>query len=120
MQCVCMVTKALSLSSDHSIHYIDLRNPQQQLFELKGHRKAVSYVQFINNKEVISAYVCHLDRLYMYYTIRMFLLYFLRSTDSELKLWNVERGQVLRTYRGHANEKNFVGLSVSGDFISCG
>ena len=56
----------------------------------------------------------------MYYTIRMFLLYFLRSTDSELKLWNVERGQVLRTYRGHANEKNFVGLSVSGDFISCG
>ena len=43
-----------------------------------------------------------------------------RSTDSELKLWNVERGQVLRTYRGHTNEKNFVGLSVSNDFISCG
>ena len=50
----------------------------------------------------------------------LLLLYIFRSTDSELKLWNVERGQVLRTYRGHTNEKNFVGLSVTGDFISCG
>ena len=43
-----------------------------------------------------------------------------RSTDSELKLWNVEKGQCLRTYKGHANEKNFVGLTVSKDFIACG
>ena len=43
-----------------------------------------------------------------------------RSTDSELKLWNIKEGQVLRTYRGHTNEKNFVGLTVYNDFISCG
>ena len=43
-----------------------------------------------------------------------------RSTDSELKLWNVKEGQVLRTYRGHTNHNNFVGLTVSNDFISCG
>ena len=48
-------THKISFRADHAIHYIDLRNPQQQLFELKGHRKAVSYVQFINTKEVISA-----------------------------------------------------------------
>ena len=43
-----------------------------------------------------------------------------RSTDSKLKLWNIKQGQVLRTYRGHTNKKNFVGLTVSNDFISCG
>lgn len=26
----------------------------------------------------------------------------------------------LRTYRGHMNEKNFVGLTVNSEFIACG
>lgn len=43
-----------------------------------------------------------------------------RSTDSELKLWDIEQGECKRTYKGHVNEKNFVGLSVSNDYISCG
>jgi len=38
------------------------------------------------------------------------------STDSELKLWNVESGQCLKTYEGH----NFVGLTVNKSFIACG
>ena len=42
------------------------------------------------------------------------------STDSELKLWNVESGQCVRTYKGHVNEKNFVGLTVNRNFIACG
>ena len=42
------------------------------------------------------------------------------STDSELKSWHTERGVCLRTYRGHINDKNFVGLSVTPDFIACG
>ena len=42
------------------------------------------------------------------------------STDSELKLWNVESGQCVRTYKGHTNEKNFVGLTVNKNFIACG
>ena len=25
-----------------------------------------------------------------------------------------------RIYRGHQNEKNFVGMSVDGEFIACG
>lgn len=43
-----------------------------------------------------------------------------RSTDSELKLWDTDSGQCQRTYKGHVNEKNFVGLAVSSDFIACG
>ena len=42
------------------------------------------------------------------------------STDSELKLWNVESGQCVQTYKGHVNEKNFVGLTVNRNFIACG
>ena len=101
--------------TDHSIHYMDMRKPQAPLRQLKGHRKAVSYVQFISTDEIVSAYVPSADGKC---TIIMVLL--ARSTDSELKLWSTESGQCLRTYKGHINEKNFVGLSVSCDFIACG
>ena len=43
-----------------------------------------------------------------------------RSTDSQLKLWDVNNAQCLRTYTGHSNEKNFVGLATNGDYIACG
>ena len=46
--CVCV-------HADHSVHYRDLRNPTLPLHELKGHRKAVSYVQFMNQSEIVSA-----------------------------------------------------------------
>jgi E3 ubiquitin-protein ligase RFWD2 len=38
-------------------------------------------------------------------------------------LWKVDSplsSQEERVYRGHINEKNFVGLAVSNDFIACG
>ena len=47
--------KCMTTSIDHSIHYVDMRKPQAQLQQLKGHRKAVSYVQFISDSEVVSA-----------------------------------------------------------------
>ena len=43
-----------------------------------------------------------------------------RSTDSELKLWSTETGQCVKTFRGHINEKNFVGLTVNNEYIACG
>ncbi|KAF9317581.1 coatomer subunit alpha [Podila horticola] len=84
-------------SADHHIHYYDLRKANEPLFVFKGHRKAVSYVKFLGRDELVSA-----------------------STDSTLKLWNTSRMTCARTYTGHCNEKNFVGLSASGDWISCG
>ncbi|KAF9581221.1 coatomer subunit alpha, partial [Lunasporangiospora selenospora] len=84
-------------SADHHIHYYDLRKATEPLFVFKGHRKAVSYVKFLGREELVSA-----------------------STDSTLKLWNTLRMSCVRTYTGHVNEKNFVGLSASGDWISCG
>lgn len=100
-------------SADHSVHIYDLRNLNERFSVLNGHTRAVSYVRFLSEKEIISA-----------------------STDCSLRLWRLgdassEDATVIpgtqtttplstRTYRGHLNEKNFVGLSVSGDLIACG
>lgn len=85
-------------SADHDVHYYDLRNMSKALCIFKGHKKAVSYVKFLNTNEIISA-----------------------STDSQLKLWNVNQPPYcLRSFVGHVNEKNFVGLATDGDYIACG
>ena len=63
----------------------------------RGHRKAVSYVKYVNEHEVLSA-----------------------STDSNLRLWDVNSGQCLARLHGHHNEKNFVGLSTDGHHVVCG
>eukprot|EP00731_Ephydatia_muelleri_P039153 Em1155g1a len=62
---------------------MDLRKPSEPVAEFKDHRKPV---HFINNHELVSA-----------------------STDSALKLWDINKGIV--------NEKNFIGLT---HFIACG
>ncbi|KAJ2025282.1 hypothetical protein GGI06_000648 [Coemansia sp. S85] len=85
-------------SADHNVHCFDLRMPKQPLCVLRGHRKAVSYTRFLSPDEIISA-----------------------STDSSLKLWNMRTQECVRTFSGHTNEKNFVGLTTSGsEWIACG
>ncbi|XP_048458164.1 E3 ubiquitin-protein ligase COP1 isoform X2 [Rhincodon typus] len=83
--------------ADHCVHYYDLRNTKQPIMVFKGHRKAVSYAKFVSGEEIVSA-----------------------STDSQLKLWSVNRPHCLRSFKGHINEKNFVGLASNGDYIACG
>ncbi|XP_011000702.1 PREDICTED: E3 ubiquitin-protein ligase COP1-like [Populus euphratica] len=84
-------------SADHHIHYYDLRNISQPLYVFSGHRKTVSYVKFLSSNVLASA-----------------------STDSTLRLWDVKENLALRTFRGHTNEKNFVGLAVNNEYIACG
>lgn len=84
-------------SADHCVHYYDLRHTKNPLIVFKGHKKAVSYVKFLNQDEIVSA-----------------------STDSQLKLWSTSKTPCLRSFKGHVNEKNFVGLATDGDFIACG
>lgn len=84
-------------SADHCVHYYDLRSTKQPLNVFKGHRKAVSYVKFLNSEDIVSA-----------------------STDSQLKLWNINKSHCLRSFTGHVNEKNFVGLATDGDYVTCG
>ncbi|KAI8334677.1 WD40-repeat-containing domain protein [Chlamydoabsidia padenii] len=84
-------------SADHHITCYDLRNPKEQLQVFSGHNKAVSYVKWNNDKEITSA-----------------------STDNTLKSWKLGVDGCTRTYSGHRNEKNFVGLSLKDDWIACG
>ncbi len=83
-------------TADHNIHYYDLRQPKEPVQLFKGHKKAVSYVKFIGPQTLVSA-----------------------STDSTLKSWDLE-GHCTRTYMGHANEKNFVGLETRDGYIVTG
>ncbi|XVF81561.1 hypothetical protein PTKIN_Ptkin15bG0164300 [Pterospermum kingtungense] len=84
-------------SADHHIHYYDLRNISSPLHVFSGHRKTVSYVKFLSENELASA-----------------------STDSTVRLWDVKENLPLRTFKGHTNEKNFVGLTVNKEYIACG
>ncbi|ORX53656.1 WD40 repeat-like protein [Hesseltinella vesiculosa] len=84
-------------SADHHVTCYDLRQPKEPFETFGGHDKAVSYVKWIGPDEIISA-----------------------STDSSLKLWKLNQPSCLRTYTGHLNEKNFVGLSLNQDWIACG
>ncbi|KAJ6680513.1 E3 UBIQUITIN-PROTEIN LIGASE COP1 [Salix purpurea] len=81
-----------------SNHIAEVKDDEYHpLYVFSGHRKAVSYVKFLSNSELASA-----------------------STDSTLRLWDVKENLPVRTFRGHTNEKNFVGLSVSSEYIACG
>ncbi|EPZ32266.1 hypothetical protein O9G_003410 [Rozella allomycis CSF55] len=84
-------------SSDHKMYLFDLRNPSEPLNTFDGHKKAVSHVKYVDSNTLVTA-----------------------STDSTLKLWCALTGALLRTYKGHFNERNFVGLSINNDFIACG
>eukprot|EP00963_Diacronema_lutheri_P002014 scaffold131_cov335-Pavlova_lutheri.AAC.1 len=84
-------------SADHQIHLYDIRHPGKPLSTIKGHRKAVSYVKFVDGENLLSA-----------------------SIDSTLKLWDMKENKIKRSFTGHTNDRNFVGLAVNEDFISCG
>eukprot|EP00742_Colponemidia_sp_Colp-10_P010944 GILJ01012084.1.p1 GENE.GILJ01012084.1~~GILJ01012084.1.p1 ORF type:complete len:785 (-),score=100.78 GILJ01012084.1:150-2504(-) len=54
-------------SADHHVHFYDLRHTRNPSVIFKGHRKAVSYLRFLNRNDFVSA-----------------------STDSTLKLWSLQ------------------------------
>ncbi|KAA6423733.1 MAG: ubiquitin ligase COP1 [Trebouxia sp. A1-2] len=84
-------------AADHTVLTYDLRKSDKAVHTYKGHRKAVSYVRYLNGRELVSA-----------------------STDSTLRLWDTKACTASRVFNGHNNEKNFVGMSVDNDFIACG
>ncbi|XP_052725356.1 protein SPA1-RELATED 2 isoform X3 [Vigna angularis] len=92
-------------SADYSTYCYDLRNLRSPWCILAGHRKAVSYVKFLDSETLVSA-----------------------STDNTLKIWDLNKTSPVGastnacslTLSGHTNEKNFVGLSVADGYIACG
>lgn len=82
-------------SADYKIYGYDLRHTRIPWCTLAGHRKAVSYVKFLDSETVASA-----------------------STDNSLKLWDLKKTSspglssdaCSLTFKGHTNEK--VGCST--------
>lgn len=91
--------------ADNLIYCYDLRHTQIPWCTLAGHGKTVSYIKFLDSESIVSA-----------------------STDNTLKLWDLKKANsdgfssnaCTLTYRGHTNEKNFVGLSTLDGYIACG
>ncbi|TXG55428.1 hypothetical protein EZV62_020684 [Acer yangbiense] len=129
-------------SADHHIHYYDLRNISQPLHVFTGHKKAVSYVKFLSDNELASASTDSTLRLWdvkdnvpIEYEARRIApcLWHLSACFSD-SLWcamvssRTKLSQQtlppislqVRTFRGHTNEKNFVGLTVNSEYIACG
>lgn len=96
-------------AADHAVRVFDLRSPRAPLHVLSGHRKAASYVRW-GAGGLVSA-----------------------STDSTLRLWPLPKGSGTaaaagdappttaappvalrppRVFKGHVNERNFVGLAA--------
>ncbi|KAJ6703487.1 PROTEIN SPA1-RELATED 2 [Salix viminalis] len=92
-------------SADYRTYCYDLRNIRAPWCVLAGHDKAVSYVKFLDSETLVTA-----------------------STDNSLKIWDLNKtspsspstSACSLTLGGHTNEKNFVGLSVANDYITCG
>ena len=55
-------------SADHCVHYYDLRNTKEALKMFKGHKKAVSYVKFLNGSDLVSASTDSQRRLHLNYS----------------------------------------------------
>lgn len=87
-------------SADYNVYCYDIRNAKVPLHTLVGHKKTVSYVKFVDSETLISA-----------------------SIDGSIKLWDLNKSSsdaCKMNFAGHTNDKNFVGLSVSNGYISCG
>ncbi|KAJ4950088.1 hypothetical protein NE237_026920 [Protea cynaroides] len=85
--------------ADQRAYIYDVRKMLEPVMVFKGHQKTVTYVRFLGEGKMVSA-----------------------GTDGCLKLWNMEDGRVIRTYRGHVNSRSFVGLSAwrNGGLLGCG
>lgn len=76
--------------ADRNAYVYDIRRLVDPIVVLDGHTKTVTYARFMDPHTIVTG-----------------------STDGSLKLWDIANGRrVVRTYRGHVNSRNFVGLSV--------
>jgi len=93
-------------SADSNVYLYDTRWLATPLLTLSHHKRAASYVRFLNRHSLVSS-----------------------SIDSSVKLWDLSKPVVskhctlpMKSYDSHYNVRNFTGLSVraEGGLIACG
>ncbi|CAI9092200.1 OLC1v1027386C1 [Oldenlandia corymbosa var. corymbosa] len=85
--------------ADSRIYGYDVRRMAGPVAVLDGHRKAVTYIRFIDHDTMVTS-----------------------GIDGSLKMWHAGDRRVVRSYTGHVNTRRFVGLSAwrGGGLLSCG
>jgi len=85
--------------ADRRAYGYDIRKMADPVVVFDGHSKTVTYVRFLDPHTMVTA-----------------------GTDGCLKLWSINDSQIIRTYKGHVNNRSFVGLSVwrNGGLLGCG
>ena len=116
-------------SADSNAYVYDLRAPQDPLYVLKGHQRPVSYVKFLaSGQDLITASV---DGTLGHWQTSCKDQQGLSSKPQQQQSGpdsqqsNASSSIFLdpvRRFRGHTNQRNFVGLAVepSTDLIACG
>ena len=79
---------------DQKVYIFDLRRLAEPVQILDSHRKAVSYVKYLNANEIASA-----------------------STDNTINVWNVNTGELTCALKGHVNERKIGGRTAVGDHV---
>lgn len=85
--------------ADKKAYGYDVRKMSDPVRVFDGHNKTVTYIRFMDSGTVVSS-----------------------GTDGCLKMWSLENSDTIRTYKGHVNNRSFVGLSVwrHGGLLGCG
>ncbi|KAJ0534061.1 putative transcription factor WD40-like family [Helianthus annuus] len=85
--------------ADTRAYVYDVRKMVEPVAVFDGHKKTVSYTRFLDDRTVMTS-----------------------GTDGCLKMWDTEDQSLIRTYKGHTNQRRFVGLSVwrNQGLIGCG
>ncbi|GIL68416.1 hypothetical protein Vafri_21691, partial [Volvox africanus] len=125
-------------SALHCAAVYDIRQPAAPLHTLLGHRRAVSYVRWLSNRhELVSAST---DSTLKLWSLSPHLPSPATPQPSATAAINAftlaadpgsgggatspsssfRGAELVRTFSGHVNERNFVGLATDGDFLACG
>ncbi|GLI59699.1 hypothetical protein VaNZ11_001644, partial [Volvox africanus] len=132
-------------SALHCAAVYDIRQPAAPLHTLLGHRRAVSYVRWLSNRhELVSASTDSTLKLWSLSpappppptsqppaTAAINALTFAADpgsggggggggAPSTAPSSSFRGAELVRTFSGHVNERNFVGLATDGDFLACG
>ncbi|KAL4557103.1 hypothetical protein LXL04_035273 [Taraxacum kok-saghyz] len=85
--------------ADRKAYVYDVRKIVDPIAVFDGHGRTVSYTRFLDDHTVVTS-----------------------GTDGCLKMWDIANQNLIRTYRGHTNQRRFVGLSISRNqgLIGCG
>lgn len=84
--------------ADKKAYVYDLRNISAgPVTTFSGHVRTVTYVRFAGGGRVVTS-----------------------GVDGRHRMWEVESGREVRVYRGHVNERSFVGMDVYRGHVSSG